>query len=121
MRTTVNAERANAAKAFSHRAHDYNDAKTTGAKNRPSGNGHGRGREPPSRTRHLISNCQVSETDIPKCICREGELSTYRAQKERDETFYVGTRSTKFTIWKISNWRLLERDIVAGSSGNHFP
>ena len=49
--------------------------------------------EPPSRTRHLISNCQVNETDIPKRICCAGKIICFIGQqKERDEAFYVGTR-----------------------------
>ena len=36
----------------------------------------------------------------------------YRAQKERDETFYVGTRFDKVRRLEDDNWRLLERDIV---------
>ena len=47
--------------------------------------------EPPSRTRHYL---------------------LYRAQKERDETFYVGTRFDKVRRLEDDNWRLLERDIV---------
>ncbi|MDN0076409.1 3-phenylpropionate/cinnamic acid dioxygenase subunit beta [Crenobacter sp. SG2303] len=48
--------------------------------------------EPPSRTRHLITNLRVRPTDT------EGEYEVrlnyllYRAQKERDETFYAGMR-----------------------------
>ncbi|EED0922559.1 3-phenylpropionate/cinnamic acid dioxygenase subunit beta [Escherichia coli] len=51
--------------------------------------------EPPSRTRHLISNCQISETDIPNVFAVRVNYLLYRAQKERDETFYVGTRFDK--------------------------
>ena len=58
--------------------------------------------EPPSRTRHLISNLQISETDY----------LLYRAQKERDETFYVGTRVDKVRRLPGDEWRLLAREIV---------
>ena len=68
--------------------------------------------EPPSRTRHLISNCQVSETDIPNVFAVRVNYLLYRAQKERDETFYVGTRFDKVRRLEDDNWRLLERDIV---------
>jgi len=36
----------------------------------------------------------------------------YRAQKERDETFYVGTRMDKVRRLPGDEWRLLEREIV---------
>lgn len=39
-----------------------------------------RAEEPPSRTRHLISNCRKRNRH-PKCICREGELSTLSGTK----------------------------------------
>jgi 3-phenylpropionate/trans-cinnamate dioxygenase subunit beta len=68
--------------------------------------------EPPSRTRHLISNCQISETDIPNVFAVRVNYLLYRAQKERDETFYVGTRFDKVRRLEDDNWRLLERDIV---------
>ncbi len=83
--------------------------------------GMARAEEPPSRTRHLISNCQISETDIPNVFAVRVNYLLYRAQKERDETFYVGTRFDKVRRLEDDNWRLLERDIVLGSSGNHFP
>ncbi len=64
------------------------------------------------RTRHLISNCQISETDIPNVFAVRVNYLLYRAQKERDETFYVGTRFDKVRRLEDDNWRLLERDIV---------
>lgn len=36
----------------------------------------------------------------------------YRAQKERDETFYVGTRVDKVRRLPGDEWRLLAREIV---------
>lgn len=73
--------------------------------------GMARAEEPPSRTRHLISNCRKRNRH-PKRICREGELSALSGTKERDETFYVGTRFDKVRRLEDGNWRLLERDIV---------
>ncbi len=65
------------------------------------------GRSSPSRTRHLISNCQISETDIPNVFAVRVNYLLYRAQKERDETFYVGTRFDKVRRLEDDNWRLL--------------
>ncbi|MFO9868503.1 3-phenylpropionate/cinnamic acid dioxygenase subunit beta [Escherichia sp. WS453] len=76
--------------------------------------------EPPSRTRHLISNCQISETDIPNVFAVRVNYLLYRAQKERDETFYVGTRFDKVRRLEDDNWRLLERDIVLFNVGGEF-
>ena len=68
--------------------------------------------EPPSRTRHMISNLQVSETDQPDVFAVRLNYLLYRAQKERDETFYVGTRMDKVRRLPGDEWRLLEREIV---------
>lgn len=68
--------------------------------------------EPPSRTRHIISNLQVSETDQPDVFAVRLNYLLYRAQKERDETFYVGTRMDKVHRLPGDEWRLLEREIV---------
>lgn len=40
-----------------------------------------RAEEPPSRTRHLISNCQVSETEVPDVFAVRLNYLLYRAQK----------------------------------------
>ena len=68
--------------------------------------------EPPSRTRHLISNLQISETDVPDVFAVRLNYLLYRAQKERDETFYVGMRIDKVRHLPGDEWRLLEREIV---------
>lgn len=74
--------------------------------------GMARAEEPPSRTRHLISNCQVSETEVPDVFAVRLNYLLYRAQKERDETFYVGMRMDKVRRLPGDEWRLLEREIV---------
>ena len=68
--------------------------------------------EPPSRTRHLISNLQISETGVPDVFAVRLNYLLYRAQKERDETFYVGTRVDKVRRLPGDEWRLLAREIV---------
>jgi len=68
--------------------------------------------EPPSRTRHMISNIQVNETDNVDVFDVRVNYLLYRAQKERDETFYIGTRYDKVRRLDGEQWRLLARDIV---------
>lgn len=69
--------------------------------------------EPPSRTRHLITNCQVSETDVPNEFAVRVNYILYRSQKERDETFYAGTRFDRIRKDTASHeWRLCQRNIV---------
>ncbi|MCV4871317.1 3-phenylpropionate dioxygenase, partial [Escherichia coli] len=55
---------------------------------------------------------QVSETDIPNVFAVRVNYLLYRAQKERDETFYVGTRFDKVGRLEDGNWRGVEREIV---------
>jgi 3-phenylpropionate/trans-cinnamate dioxygenase subunit beta len=70
--------------------------------------------EPPSRTRHLITNIHVSAAET------EGEFDVrvnyllYRSQKERDETFYVGMRRDRVrrVVGKPAGWEVCNRDIV---------
>lgn len=69
--------------------------------------------EPPSRTRHLITNCQVTETDTPNLFDVRVNYILYRAQKERDEMTYVGTRFDRVRRQENDGqWRLVERNIV---------
>jgi 3-phenylpropionate/trans-cinnamate dioxygenase beta subunit len=68
--------------------------------------------EPPSRTRHMISNIQITETDQADVFAVRVNYLLYRAQKERDETFYIGTRIDKVRRLDGEQWRLLAREIV---------
>lgn len=68
--------------------------------------------EPPSRTRHMVSNIQITETDQADVFAVRVNYLLYRAQKERDETFYIGTRIDKVRCLDGEQWRLLAREIV---------
>ena len=67
-----------------------------------------------SAVTHPSLNQQLPDkrTDIPNVFAVRVNYLLYRAQKERDETFYVGTRFDKVRRLEDDNWRLLERDIV---------
>jgi len=69
--------------------------------------------EPPSRTRHIVSNVRVTPTD------KDGEYDVrlnyllYRSQKERDETFYVGKRNDRLRrVDTAAGWQVCRREIV---------
>lgn len=68
--------------------------------------------EPPSRTRHMVSNIHITETDQADVFAVRVNYLLYRAQKERDETFYIGTRIDKVRRLDGEQWRLLAREIV---------
>lgn len=68
-----------------------------------------RAEEPPSRTRHLISNLQISETDVPDVFAVRLNYLLYRAQKERDETFTSARAWTKSVVYPAMSgayWRV---------------
>ena len=48
--------------------------------------------DPPSRTRHFISNVEVEATDDPNEVKVYSNFIMYRTRGEREEDFYVGSR-----------------------------
>ena len=48
--------------------------------------------DPPSRTRHIITNIEVEQTDTPDQLQVYSNFLMYRNRGERDEDFYVGCR-----------------------------
>jgi 3-phenylpropionate/trans-cinnamate dioxygenase beta subunit len=69
--------------------------------------------EPPSRTRHLVSNVQVEAADVPGEFDVRVNYLLYRSQKERDETFYVGMRRDRVRRADTAyGWLLSRREIV---------
>jgi 3-phenylpropionate/trans-cinnamate dioxygenase subunit beta len=74
--------------------------------------------EPPSRTRHLVTNLRVRPTASPDEYEAHVNYLLYRAQKERDETFYVGRRIDQVrrvagpsSLNGASCWQVCRREI----------
>ena len=57
-----------------------------------------RAEEPPSRTRHLISNLQISETDVPDVFAVRLNYLLYRAQKSGTRRFTSARAWTKSVV-----------------------
>lgn len=69
--------------------------------------------EPPSRTRHLVSNVQIEAADAPGEFDVRVNYLLYRSQKERDEAFYVGMRRDRVRRADTEHgWLLCRREIV---------
>jgi 3-phenylpropionate/trans-cinnamate dioxygenase subunit beta len=69
--------------------------------------------EPPSRTRHLVTNIQVLPGERADEFDVRLNYILYRAQKERDETFYVGVRHDRVRSTKsAAGWQVCRREIV---------
>lgn len=83
MRTTVNAQTRDRRKGVQPpTTWIFNDTKRpAGAANRPSGNGHGLGRRAAVTHSSLNQQLPGKRNRHPKCICREGELSTLSGTK----------------------------------------
>jgi 3-phenylpropionate/cinnamic acid dioxygenase small subunit len=50
------------------------------------------GEDPPSRTRHLITNVEVEPDSDPAQLRARSNFLVYRAQLERDKDLFVGSR-----------------------------
>ncbi|MBC3379180.1 3-phenylpropionate/cinnamic acid dioxygenase subunit beta [Serratia fonticola] len=69
--------------------------------------------EPPSRTRHMVNNCIISETAQVDVFSVRVNYLLYRSQKERDETLYVGTRTDLLRRRSTKEgWGLCGREII---------
>jgi 3-phenylpropionate/cinnamic acid dioxygenase small subunit len=78
------------------------------------------GEDPPSRTRHLITNVEVEQTAKDAEILKvRSNFMVYRAQLEDDKDIFVGSREdTMQTIdgdWKITRRTILMEDVVHNS------
>jgi 3-phenylpropionate/trans-cinnamate dioxygenase beta subunit len=67
--------------------------------------------EPPSRTRHLVTNVQAMQSERDDEVDVRLNYILYRAQKERDETFYAGVRHDRLRRTG-SGWQVCRREIV---------
>ncbi len=69
--------------------------------------------EPPSRTRHLVTNIQVMPGELDGEFDVRLNYILYRAQKERDETFYAGVRHDRVRRTDSADgWQVCRREIV---------
>jgi 3-phenylpropionate/trans-cinnamate dioxygenase beta subunit len=72
--------------------------------------------EPPSRTRHLITNVEVEEDGSPARLRARSNFIVYRAQLEHDKDIFVGSRDDTFVQvnrqWKIAKRTILMEDVV---------
>jgi len=69
--------------------------------------------EPPSRTRHLVTNLRVQTTETPDEFEARVNYLLYRSQKERDESFYVGRRIDRVRrVQAAQGWQVCRREIT---------
>lgn len=69
--------------------------------------------EPPSRTRHVISNLRASPSEAADEYDVRVNYILYRSQKQRDETFYVGMRRDRLRRTAGNDgWLVCRREII---------
>ncbi len=67
--------------------------------------------DPPSRTRHFISNVELEETDNPNEVKVYSNFIMYRTRGEREEDFYVGSREDVLRR-TADSWLIVYRKVV---------
>ncbi|MBO0738486.1 MAG: 3-phenylpropionate/cinnamic acid dioxygenase subunit beta [Alphaproteobacteria bacterium] len=67
--------------------------------------------DPPSRTRHLISNIEVEPGNTASELTAYSNFIVYRSRAELEEDFYVGTR--RDVLRRVAGaWKLARRKII---------
>ena len=81
--------------------------------------------DPPSRTRHMVSNVEVEAGDGDAEIRVYSNFLVYRSRAETEEDFYVGARQDVLRrvdgIWKIARRRLvLDQAVLSAKNVSVF-
>jgi 3-phenylpropionate/cinnamic acid dioxygenase small subunit len=81
--------------------------------------------DPPSRTRHLITNVEVGLGDGPSEIRVYSNFIVYRSRAETEEDFYVGARQDILRrvdgAWKIARRKLtLDQNVLSAKNVSVF-
>ena len=81
--------------------------------------------DPPSRTRHLITNIEVHETDKSDEVQVFSNFLMYRTRGETEQDFYVGCREDTLRrdgdSWKISRRKaVLDQNVLLAKNVSNF-
>jgi 3-phenylpropionate/cinnamic acid dioxygenase small subunit len=81
--------------------------------------------DPPSRTRHMISNIEVEAGDTEAEIRVYSNFIVYRSRAETEEDFYVGARQDVLRrvegAWKIAHRKLiLDQNVLSAKNVSIF-
>lgn len=68
--------------------------------------------DPPSRTRHLITNIELDPTEDPNALRVHSNFLVYRTRAETEQDFYVGARSDVLRRVGDGTLRIARRRIV---------
>jgi 3-phenylpropionate/cinnamic acid dioxygenase small subunit len=81
--------------------------------------------DPPSRTRHLISNIEVIQDDAGSAVTVHCNFIVYRSRGETEQDFYVGGREDRLRrvdgAWKIARRRMvLDQNVLTAKNLSIF-
>ena len=81
--------------------------------------------DPPSRTRHMVSNIEVAAGDRPSELKVYSNFIVYRSRAESEEDFYVGGRQDVLRrvdgAWKIARRKLtLDQNVLSAKNVSIF-
>ncbi|CAI8043637.1 3-phenylpropionate/cinnamic acid dioxygenase subunit beta [Geodia barretti] len=81
--------------------------------------------DPPSRTRHFISNVELESTESPDEVKVYSNFIMYRTRGEREEDFYVGSREDILRRsekgWLIAYRRIiLDQTVISAKNVSNF-
>jgi 3-phenylpropionate/cinnamic acid dioxygenase small subunit len=81
--------------------------------------------DPPSRTRHIITNIEVEPGDAASELKVYSNFMVYRSRSETEQDFYVGARQDTLTrvdgTWKIAHRKLvLDQNVLLAKNVSIF-
>jgi 3-phenylpropionate/cinnamic acid dioxygenase small subunit len=81
--------------------------------------------DPPSRTRHIITNIEVEPGDAPSELKVYSNFLVYRTRAETEQDFYVGARQDVLRrvdgAWKIAHRKLiLDQNVLLAKNVSIF-
>jgi 3-phenylpropionate/cinnamic acid dioxygenase small subunit len=81
--------------------------------------------DPPSRTRHMISNIEVEPGDVDTELRVYSNFIVYRSRAETEQDFYVGARQDVLRLvegeWKIAHRKLiLDQNVMLAKNVSIF-
>jgi 3-phenylpropionate/cinnamic acid dioxygenase small subunit len=101
------------------------DIKTLSARVARLGTGMAWAEDPPSRTRHMITNIEVSTGELDSELTVHCNFIVYRSRGETEQDFYVGAREDRLRRvdggWKIARRRLiLDQNVLSAKNLSIF-
>jgi 3-phenylpropionate/cinnamic acid dioxygenase small subunit len=81
--------------------------------------------DPPSRTRHIITNIEVEPRDSPSEVQAYSNFMVYRNRAETEQEFYIGSRQDVLRrvdgAWKIARRKIvLEQSVMLAKNVSIF-